>query len=122
MCKQVGRSVIQSKLSPANGQEMSGKEKKISTERLLADEPTFKELVDAMTVGSEEAAWQLTERYSPHILRVVRWSLPSIIRPKLDSQDLLQSVWATLLLEPEKLRKFEDPKRFMGYLLSLIHI
>lgn len=72
-----------------------------------------------MAEGSEEAAWQLTELYSPHILRIVRSSLPSVIRAKVDSQDFLQSIWATMLLEPEDLVRFRDPGQFLRYLAGV---
>lgn len=90
-----------------------------SQDRLQQMQPTFNELIEAVREGSQDAAWQLTERYSPHILRVVRWSLPKAIRPKVDSQDLLQSVWATLLLEPGKLHGLENQNQFMGYIAGI---
>ncbi len=83
------------------------------------DRQTFAELVEAMMGGSEEAAWQLTKVYSPHILNVVRASLPRVIRSKVDSQDLLQSIWASLLLMPEGLPRFAGPDDFLGYVAAV---
>jgi len=72
-----------------------------------------------MTQGSEEAAWQLVESYSPHIFRAVRASLPRAIRSKLDSQDFVQAVWATILIRRERLNQFEDPGQFIAYLAAV---
>jgi len=88
-------------------------------ENLVTVEPgNFKELLNAMREGSEEAAWHLTEQYSPHIMRAVRASLPGAIRSKVDSVDLLQSVWASMLLEPNRLTDLESPKQFIAYLVK----
>jgi len=79
----------------------------------------FKLLMDAMAEGSEEAAWQLTELYTPHIMRAVRSSLPKRIRTKVDSQDFVQSVWASILLNRGRLEQFQNPKQFVGYLAAM---
>ena len=79
----------------------------------------FKLLITAMAEGSEEAAWQLTELYTPHIMRAVRSSLPKRIRPKIDSQDFVQSVWASILLKRGRLAQFQNPEQFIGYLAAM---
>ena len=79
----------------------------------------FKMLMDAMAEGSEEAAWQLTELYTPHIMRAVRSSLPKRIRSKVDSQDFVQSVWASILLKRGRLAQFHKPEQFIGYLAAM---
>lgn len=79
----------------------------------------FKLLMAAMEEGSEDAAWQLTELYSPHIMRAVRSSLPKQIRTKVDSQDFVQSVWASILLKRGRLAQFQNPEQFIGYLAAM---
>lgn len=79
----------------------------------------FKLLMDAMAEGSEEAAWQLTDLYTPHIMRAVRSSLPKRIRAKVDSQDFVQSVWASILLKRGRLAQFQNPEQFIGYLAAM---
>ena len=76
-------------------------------------------LMDAMAEGSEDAAWQLTELYTPHIMRAVRSSLPKRIRTKVDSQDFVQSVWASILLKRGRLAQFQNPEQFIGYLAAM---
>src|SRR3989442_350218 len=68
--------------------------------------------------GSEDAAWRITELYTPHILRAVRASLPVIIRPKLDSHDFAQSVWASLLLKRGYLSHVRTPEQLIALLAS----
>jgi len=79
----------------------------------------FLQLIDEMSRGSEEAAWELVETYSPHIMRSVRASLPHAIRPKIDSHDFVQAVWASMILKREQLNQFRTPEQFIGYLAAV---
>jgi RNA polymerase sigma factor (sigma-70 family) len=76
----------------------------------------FERLMEEMSQGSEEAAWELTELYTPHIIRAVRASLPRVIRSKVDSQDFVQAVWSSVLLKRGRLTQFRKPEHFIGYL------
>jgi RNA polymerase sigma factor (sigma-70 family) len=78
----------------------------------------FEQLMADLASGSEDAAWRITELYTPHILRVVRASLPAIIRPKLDSQDFAQAVWASMLLKSEYLSHLETPEQLIALLAA----
>jgi RNA polymerase sigma factor (sigma-70 family) len=85
----------------------------------MADKPekrTFDELMNAVTGGSQEAVWELLDRYSTNILRVVRRHLPDQIRTKVDSVDIVQSVWESLLKHPPELVSGEA---FMAYLAAM---
>lgn len=72
-----------------------------------------------MTQGSEDAAWELAEVYTPHIMRAIRASLPSVIRTKIDSLDCAQAVWASILLNRDRLVQFHKPEQFIGYLAAM---
>jgi RNA polymerase sigma factor (sigma-70 family) len=85
---------------------------------LLHPTSEFEQLIADLAAGSEEAAWRITELYTPHILRVVRASLPAIIRPKLDSHDFAQSVWASLLLKRGYLSHLHTPEQLIALLAS----
>jgi RNA polymerase sigma-70 factor (ECF subfamily) len=77
---------------------------------------SFEDLVLRIADGSETAVWELLDRYSTNILRLVRRHLPAEIRPKVDSVDIVQSVWKSLLrkgIPVEQLRTAED---FVAYL------
>jgi RNA polymerase sigma factor (sigma-70 family) len=78
----------------------------------------LEQLLRALADGSEEAAWEIVETYSPNILRAVRRSMPVSIRPKLDSVDIVQSVWASLLVDNEEMRAFRTPEKFVAYLVG----
>jgi RNA polymerase sigma factor (sigma-70 family) len=71
-----------------------------------------------LATGSEDAAWRITELYTPHVLRAVRASLPEVIRPKLDSQDFTQSVWASLLLKRGYLSHIHNSEQLIGLLAA----
>lgn len=79
----------------------------------------FKRLIEAMGQGSEDAARELANLYTPHIIRAVRASLPRIIRTKFDSQDFAQAVWTSMLVKRGHLDQFEKPEQFIGYLAAM---
>ena len=79
----------------------------------------FEQLMDDLASGSEEAAWRITETYTPHILRVVRRMLPNAIRSKLDSQDFAQIVWVSLLLKRTYLRHVKSPEQLIALLAKV---
>ena len=79
----------------------------------------FQGLMTKMSQGSEEAAWELVEIYTPHILRSVRANLPKAIRPKFDSQDFVQAVWTSILVKRVRLDQFHSPEQFIGYVAAM---
>lgn len=76
----------------------------------------FEQLVRELRSGSTEAANRLVERYSSNILRAVRRELPQAIRSKLDSVDVFQSVWLSILVKRNNLADFDTPQRLVAYL------
>ena len=79
----------------------------------------FEELMGELAAGSEEAAWKITDQYTPHIIKVIRRSLPKAIRSKVDSQDFTQAVWASLLLRRTYLAKMQSPGQLIGFLAAV---
>jgi RNA polymerase sigma-70 factor (ECF subfamily) len=77
---------------------------------------SFEALVERIAEGSEAAVWDLLERYSKNILRLVRRRLPSEIRPKIDSVDIVQSVWKSLLRKGAPLDQITTVEHFVAYL------
>ncbi|BBO35657.1 hypothetical protein PLANPX_5269 [Lacipirellula parvula] len=69
--------------------------------------------------GSEEAVWLLLERYSKNILRVVRRHLPSELRSKVDSTDIVQSVWKSLIRKGAKFDDASTPEKLVAYLAGM---
>lgn len=86
---------------------------------LESDETEFQQLMQDMAEGSQEAAWKITEIYTPHIMRSIRATLPQAIRQKADSQDYAQAVWASLLLREKDFQRFNSPGQFIGYLTAM---
>src|SRR5690606_6200022 len=76
----------------------------------------FEQLMANVSAGSEEAIWQLAETYTPYILRAVRASLPTKVRSKLDSQDLAQTLWASILLKRTDLTRMKTPEQLIAFL------
>src|SRR5262245_25861140 len=82
----------------------------------MATVSKFDQLMADVASGSEEAIWELLDTYTPFVLRAVRLSLPSAVRQKLDSQDIAQTLWASLLLGHKDLAKLESPDRLIAFL------
>ena len=79
----------------------------------------FAELMERVHDGSQDAAWQLLEKYGPHVKRYVRRSLNPEMRSKFDSLDFAQVVWASFFREPDRFRRLESPTALLAYLASL---
>jgi RNA polymerase sigma factor (sigma-70 family) len=79
----------------------------------------FAELMERVHDGSQDAAWQLLEKYGPHVKRYVRRSLNQEMRSKFDSLDFAQVVWASFFREPDRFRRLESPTALLAYLASL---
>jgi RNA polymerase sigma factor (sigma-70 family) len=82
----------------------------------MAQTAEFDQLMSDVATGSEEAIWQLAETYTPYIIRAVRMSLSSRLRPKFDSQDIAQTLWASLLLKRADLTRLKTPEQLIAYL------
>ena len=54
-------------------------------------------LLEKLTSGDEAAAQQVFLTYEPYLRMVVRRLLPPRLRPKFDSTDIVQSVWADMV-------------------------
>jgi RNA polymerase sigma factor (sigma-70 family) len=84
----------------------------------MAQTAEFDSLMEAVAAGSQEAAWQLAETYTPHIIRAVRYSLSPKLRQKVDSMDFAQTLWASLLLRPRDWTRLKTPDQLIGYLVA----
>jgi RNA polymerase sigma factor (sigma-70 family) len=84
----------------------------------MAEAADFERLMTDVASGSEEAIWELAETYTPYILRAVRVSLPSKVRPKLDSQDFAQALWASILLNRKGLTRLKTPQQLIAFLAA----
>lgn len=76
-------------------------------------------LIEQIRHGSETASGDLVSRYGTHILRVVRRRLARELRPKFDSQDFVQAVWASFFAILPTRSAFEDPDDLIALLSQL---
>ncbi len=79
----------------------------------------FAELIERVRLQSEGAARELVERYGDHILRVIRWRMHRRLRSKFDSQDFVQSVWASFFGMPLRTYHFGEPEELAQFLAGL---
>lgn len=79
----------------------------------------FPELMERVRTQSDGAAKELVDRYGEHILRVIRWRLHRKLRPKFDSQDFMQSVWASFFALPLGQYEFGQPEELAQFLAGL---
>jgi RNA polymerase sigma factor (sigma-70 family) len=77
----------------------------------------FDQLMAEVRAGSEDAIWQLAETYTPYIIRAARVSLDRGVRSKLDSQDLVQTLWKSLLLKRADLSRLKTPEELVAFLV-----
>src|SRR5579864_1112444 len=76
------------------------------------DDP-FRSLLRRVLTGCPEAAEELHRDYGDHIIRVVRRRLPRRLRPKFDSVDFAQDVWASFF---QAEHDFKGPEHLMAFL------
>jgi RNA polymerase sigma factor (sigma-70 family) len=69
--------------------------------------------------GSEDAAWELVNRYGEEIRRAVRRVLNVKLRPKFDSLDFVQLVWKSFFRVRGKFDRFHRPEELAAYLVAM---
>lgn len=83
------------------------------------EQSAFREAVERVCAGSEEAAEHLINDYGPHIQRVVRRKLNQQMRSKFDSDDFVQMVWISFFAEPTRIANFQQPDELIRYLAAM---
>jgi RNA polymerase sigma factor (sigma-70 family) len=79
----------------------------------------FGTLMQRVREGSQDAARELSERYGPHILRIVRKKLASRLRSMFDSDDFAQAVWVSFFADLTKGKHFDRPEALAAFLARL---
>ena len=85
---------------------------------MTAPNRQFDQLMSDAMSGSEEAAWEIAQTYTPYIIRTAQSNLTPQLQSKIDPQDLAQSVWATILLKGSDLSRLKSPKDLIAYLAT----
>lgn len=83
------------------------------------NESKFEQLIRRLSLGSDEAAWELIETYGDHIRAVVRRRLNPHLRTRYDSDDFIQAVWLSFVRNPPNPKKFDGSDGFLKWLLRL---
>jgi RNA polymerase sigma-70 factor (ECF subfamily) len=81
---------------------------------------TLEQLLEKLCQGDTVAAEQVFRTYEPYLRKVVRRQLPAWLRPKFDSDDIVQSTWADLIRGfRESGWRFEDASHLSAFLIKL---
>lgn len=83
----------------------------------------FAELVSRFRTGSQEAARRLYDKYSRHVLRVIRRNFmpaDSPLRRDIDSIDVLQEAWGTVFELLQQGKTFATEEKFIGFILAVV--
>jgi DNA-directed RNA polymerase specialized sigma24 family protein len=79
----------------------------------------FRKLLCAAETESVAASQQIFDLYGKHILRAVRASLNSRLRRLFDSQDLVQSVWRSIVESRDSLGSFDSSQDMIAFLTTV---
>jgi RNA polymerase sigma factor (sigma-70 family) len=79
----------------------------------------FRQAIERVCSGSEEATWEFIETYGPHIQRVVRRRLHQGLRAKFDSIDFVQMVWASFFGDMKRIASIGEPEELILYLVNI---
>lgn len=79
-------------------------------------EKSLATLLQELHAGSDTAAMTIVDRYTPHILRAVRASLPQSIRSKVDSTDLVNTLLGALLVKRDIFTGVSEPAQLIALL------
>jgi RNA polymerase sigma factor (sigma-70 family) len=82
------------------------------------DSDPLQALIGKLSSGDDAAAAEVFRAYEPYLRMVVRRMLPNNLRPKFDSVDVVQSVWADVLTGfREAGWQFADPAHLKAFLV-----
>jgi RNA polymerase sigma factor (sigma-70 family) len=84
--------------------------------------PPLDDLIERLQQGDGAAAEQVFRQYEPYLRMVVRRRLPDRLRPKFDSIDIVQSIWADAVAGFRQGKwHFENVDRLRAFLIRLTH-
>lgn len=85
------------------------------------DDIALQEMLDRIREGDEQAAEVLFRRYEPFLRMIVRRRMSPGLRAKLDSVDIVQSLWSDLIPGFRDNRwSFEEPAQFKAFLVRAV--
>jgi RNA polymerase sigma-70 factor (ECF subfamily) len=79
----------------------------------------FRDLMQRIREGSDDAAWELVERYGDDLRRAVRRLLNVRLRSKFDSLDFVQVVWSSFFRARDQMERFDSPEMLAKFLITM---
>jgi RNA polymerase sigma factor (sigma-70 family) len=76
----------------------------------------FQSLMEQIATGSEAAVTRLLSLYGDHLCRAVRRRLNRTLRPKFDTSDFVQAVWASFFCNRGEIAQFEHSAQLVAFL------
>ena len=86
---------------------------------MLEQDDEFRRLMQRLGEGSEEAAWELVDRYGEAIRRAARRVLSRSMRSKFDSVDFVQLVWSSFFKVRDRFDRFNRPEELAAFLATM---
>jgi RNA polymerase sigma-70 factor (ECF subfamily) len=86
---------------------------------MIGQDSEFRQAIEQICAGSDEAVWNFIETYGPHIQRVVRRRLHQSLRSKFDSIDFVQMVWASFFADRKRIAAMREPEELIRYLMTM---
>jgi RNA polymerase sigma-70 factor (ECF subfamily) len=85
------------------------------------DSTAIEQLLDKLNSGDDQATAQVFRAYEPYLRKVVRRRLPAQARARFESSDVLQSVWADLLVGFREGRwRFSSAGQLRAFLIRVV--
>ena len=85
----------------------------------LSASDSFRDLLQDVEAGSEDAIRQLLESHGGIVLRVVRARLNHLLRRQYDSEDFVQAVWASFFKHRDLVGRFKSIEDLAAFLKSM---
>lgn len=79
----------------------------------------FQDLMEQVAAGSEAAVENLISQYGSQLCRAVRRRLNSKLRPKYNTSDFVQAVWASFFCGRDQWDRFQHSGDFVAFLTKM---
>ena len=89
----------------------------ISAGRGMATEESWRDILTELQAGNSETARSAVERYGRRLVAVARGQLGAELRPKVDPEDVVQSVFRSFFCRVQKGRFAQKSRPIFGLCL-----
>lgn len=81
--------------------------------------PEFQDFYSGLMEREPEAISRMLTRFEPYLLRIVRRRLNVRLRTKVDSIDVVQSVWASFFRVADRVSSFDHSGQMLKFLITI---